>query len=82
MAREVLAVVSTAGVDEIHLTIGSHLLMAVSNSMSLWNNLPPRTEHDEAAAAGGDGGGHKHSLTKTTEAEKVLLLWKVQYLKL
>jgi hypothetical protein len=75
MVRVVVAAASTvgvAGVDESHLTTGSQTLMAVSSSMSLWNNLPSWTEH--AAAAGGDGDAHKHSSTKTTEAEKVLLL--------
>ena len=82
--RVVVAAVSTAGVagvDENHLTIGSQKLMAVSNSMSLWNNLPSWTEHEEAAAAAGDD-AHKHLSTKTTEAEKVLLLWRTQNLKL
>jgi hypothetical protein len=72
--RVVVAAVSTvgvAGVDESHLTTGSQTLMAVSSSMSLWNNLPSWTER---AAAAGDGDAHKHSSTKTTEAEKVLLL--------
>lgn len=53
--------------------------MAVLNSMSLWNNFPSKAEHDEVAAAG-DGDVHMHSLTKTTEAEKVLLLWRTPYL--
>lgn len=77
--------VGVAGVDENHLTTGSQGLVAVSNSMSSWNNLPPRTEHDETAAAAavaGDGDVHKHSSTKTTEVEKVFLLWRVQYSKL
>jgi hypothetical protein len=83
MVRVEVAAVSTAGVagvDENHLTTGLQGLMAVLNSMSLWNNLPSKTEHDEAAAAA-DGDAHKHSLTKTTEAEKVLLLWRTPYLK-
>ena len=82
--RMVVAAVSTAGVDENHLTTGSQGLMTVSNSMDSWNNLRSRAEHDEAAAAAvaGDGDAHKHWWTKTTEAEKVLLLWRAQYLKL
>lgn len=80
--RVVVAAVSTvdvAGVDESHLTTGSQRLMAASNLMSSWNNLPSWSEH--AAAAAGDGDAHKHSSTKMTEAEKALLLWKAQYLK-
>jgi hypothetical protein len=82
--RVVVAAVSTAGVDENHLTTGSQGLMTVSNSMGSWNNLPSRAERDEVAAAAvaGDGDAHKHWSTKTTEAERVLLLWRVQYLKL
>jgi hypothetical protein len=74
MVRVAVAEVSTvdvAGVDESHLRTGSARLMAVSNSMSSWNNLPSWAEH---AAAAGDGGAHKHSSTKTMEEEKVLLL--------
>ena len=81
-----VSTVGVAGVDENHLTTGSQGLMAVSNSMSSWNNLPPRTEHDEtaavAAAVAGDGDAHKHSSTKTTEVEKVFLPWRAQYSKL
>ena len=76
-----MSTAGVAGVDENHLMTGLQGLMTVSNSMSSWNNLRSRTGHDEAAAAG-DGDAHKHSLTKTKEAEKVLLLWKAQYLKL
>ena len=80
--RVVVAAVSiadVADVDESHLKTGSQKLMAVSNSMRSWNNLPPWTEL-AAAADGGDA--HKHSSTKTTEGEKILLLWRAQYLKL
>lgn len=70
-----------AGVDENHLT-GSQGVMSVSNSMSSWNSLPSRTEHDEVAVAAGDGDAHKHSSMKTTEAEKVLLFLRTQYLKM
>ena len=86
--RMVVAAVSTAGVagvDENHLTTGLQGLMAVSNLMNSWNNLPSKTEHDETAAVAavaGDGDAHKHSSTKTMEAEKVFLLWGVPYLKL
>ena len=79
-----MAAVSTAGVagvDENHLMTGLQGLMTVSNSMSSWNNLRSRTGHDEAAAAG-DGDAHKHSSTKTTEVEKVFLLWRAQHSKL
>lgn len=84
--RVVVAAVSTAGagadVDENHLTTGLQGLMSVLNSTGSWNNFLSRTEHDETAAAAGDGDAHKHWSRKTTEAEMVLLLWRTQYLKL
>ena len=52
--------------------------------MSPWNSLPSRrTEHDEsvAVAAAGGGDAHKHSSTRMTEVEQVLLIWRTQNLK-
>jgi hypothetical protein len=83
--RVVVAAVSTvgvgvAGVDESHLTGCSQ---GVSNWMSPWDNLPSRTGHDESvAAAAGDGDARKHLSTRMMVAEPVLLIWRMQNLKL
>lgn len=66
-----------AGANENRLRTCLQELLAVSNSMSSWNNLPLKMEHDETAAAA-DGDDDAHKSTRTMRVELAVPIWKEQ----